>query len=90
MPTLELYPTVEQCIEATAKIEFIRLATHCFNGGTVDTEVEAQIEILRDFLETADFRTLREESAFWLIVGERVRFTLTDDGENLSYRMEVI
>lgn len=90
MPTLDLYPTLEHCIETTARSEFNRLATYCLNGGVLDAESESRIDILRDFLETADFRTLRQESAFWLIVGQKVRFTLTDNGENLSYRMEVL
>jgi hypothetical protein len=90
MPVMELYPTLEYCIETTARIEFDRITAHCLNGGTIDADTEARIQILRDFLETADFRTLRQESAFWLIVGEKVRFTLTDNGENLSYRMEVL
>jgi hypothetical protein len=67
-----------------------QLVADCLNKGGVDNEAEANIAILRDFLETADFGALREESAFYLIVGEKVRFVLTDNGENLSYRLEVI
>jgi hypothetical protein len=89
MPAVELYPTLEHCIETTARNEFNRLATYCLNGGTMDAASEAKIEILRDFLETADFGILRQESNFYLIVGEQVRFILTDNGENLSYRMEI-
>jgi len=90
MHTLKLYPTVEHCIETTARQEFTRLAADCLNKGSVESETEAKIEMLRDFLETADFSVLRQESAFYLIVGEKVRFVLTDSGENLSYRMEVL
>jgi hypothetical protein len=89
MQTLELYPTLECCIETAARQEFTRLAADCLNRGNVDSEGEAKIEMLRDFLQTADFGALRQESAFYLIVGEQVRFVLTDNGENLSCRLEV-
>lgn len=89
MHTVELYPTLEHCIETTARQEFTRLVADCLNNGDVDSETAAKIEILRDFLETADFGVLRQESAFYLIVGEQVRFVLTDNGENLSCRLEV-
>ena len=75
MHTLELYPTLEHCIETTARLEFTRLAADCLNKGGVDTESEANIAILRDFLETADFGALRQESAFYLIMREsQIRF----------------
>ena len=90
MHTLELYPTLEHCIETTARQEFTRLAADCLNKGGVDTEAEANIAILRDFLETADFGALRQESAFYLIMGEKVKFVLTDNGESLSCRLEVV
>jgi hypothetical protein len=90
MHTLELCPTLEHCIETTARQEFNRLVADCLNKGSVDSEAEANIAILHDFLETADFGALRQESAFYLIMGEKVKFVLTDNGENLSCRLEVI
>jgi hypothetical protein len=89
MNTMELYPTLEHCIETTARQEFTRLVADCLNKGDVDSEAEAKMEILHDFLQTADFGSLRQESAFYLILGEQVRFVLTDNGENLSCRLEV-
>ena len=89
MRTLELYPTLEHCIESTARQEFAKLVSDCLSRGDVDSESEARIQMLRDFLETADFGALRQESAFYLIVGEGVKFVLTDNGENLSCRLEV-
>ena len=89
MPALELYPTLEHCIETTARQQFNSLAADCLNKGGLDPISQITLEMLRRFLETADFRALREESAFYLIVGEKVKFILTGNGENLSCRMEV-
>jgi hypothetical protein len=89
MPSLVLYPTLEHCIETTARRQFDSLAADCLNKGGVDPVAQITLEMLRRFLETADFRTLREESAFYLIVGETVKFILTGNGEYVSCRMEV-
>lgn len=90
MTTIELFPTLEHCIESTAKAEFNRLAAQYLNLGREDPLLEAKLELLRDFLETADFRTLRQESSFYLIVGEKVKFIISDSDDKLVYRMEVL
>lgn len=90
MTNIELYPTLEHCIETTAKMEFNRLAGHYLDLGREDTEIEIKLQLLRDFLETADFPSLRQESSFYLIVGETVKFIITDKDDALTYRMEVL
>ena len=90
MTTIELFPTLEHCIESTAKLEFNRLAGQYLDLGAEDSSLEARMELLRDFLETADFPTLRQESNFYLIVGEKVRFIISDKDDALTCRMEVI
>jgi len=90
MTTIELFPTLEHCIESTAKTEFNRLAAQYLNLGREDPLLEAKLELLRGFLETADFRTLRQESSFYLIVGEKVKFIISDKDDALTYRMEVL
>ncbi|MBN1375292.1 MAG: hypothetical protein JXA01_03970 [Dehalococcoidia bacterium] len=90
MPVIELYPTLEHCIQTTAKKEYERLVAGCLDGGDLDSRTESRIEMLHNFLETADFGALREKSDSYLIAGEKVRFVLTDDDGNLTYRMEVI
>ncbi len=90
MTTIELFPTLEHCIETTAKMEFNQLTGRYLDLGKEDAEIEAKLELLRDFLETADFRNLRQESNFYLIVGETVKFIITDKNDALTFRMEVI
>jgi len=90
MTTIELFPTLEHCIETTAKTEFNRLAGLYLDLGKEDAGIEAKLQLLRDFLEAADFRKLRQESSFYLIVGETVKFVISDKGDTLTFRMEVI
>lgn len=90
MHVIELYPTFDHCIQTTAKKEHARLVKEIFNTGVMDSDKEAKIEMLRNFLETADFGTLRKNSDSYLTAGEKVKFVLTDDGGDLSYHMEVI
>jgi hypothetical protein len=90
MTTIELFPTLEHCIETTSKMEFNRLTGRYLDMGKENTEIETKLELLRDFLEIADFRSLRQESSFYLIVGEKVKFVITDKDDTLTYRMEVI
>jgi hypothetical protein len=90
MTTIELIPTLQHCIETTAKMEFNRLTGLYLDLGKEDADIEARLELLRDFLETADFRSLRQESNFYLIVGETVKFIISDKDDALTFRMEVI
>jgi hypothetical protein len=90
MTTIELSPTLEHCIETTAKMEFNRLTGLYLDLGKEDADIEAKLELLRDVLEAADFRTLRQESNFYLIVGETVKFIINDKDDALTVRMEVI
>ena len=71
-------------------MEFNRLTGIYLDLGKEDADIEAKLELLRDFLETADFRSLRQESSFYLIVGETVKFIITDKDDTLTFRMEVI
>ncbi|MBE0479941.1 MAG: hypothetical protein IBX68_03070 [Dehalococcoidia bacterium] len=71
----ELVPTLERCIETAARQEFARLAGE-FMEGSPETEILEKIDLLRLFLETADFRSLRHISEQHLLQGKRVRFVL--------------
>jgi hypothetical protein len=47
------------CIETAAKKEFKRLMDAYFAGEDAGPDLEARIELLRDFIETGDFAALR-------------------------------
>jgi len=90
MATIELFPTLEHCIETTARLEFERLISCYMELGKGDVEIESRLQLLHDFLEYADFRSLRQESDFYLIVGEKVKFIISNEEDALTCRMEVI
>jgi len=68
---IELVPTLEHCIETTARQEFSRSADAYMQQGEGDRKLEQRIELLRAFLETADFKKLRRESEKHLAEGKR-------------------
>ena len=89
MPSIELYPTLDHCIETTAKKEFNRLSAEYLAKGGGNAAMDSQLTLLRAFLEDADFPALRGASEPHLLEGRKVRFMLTDEG-GLSYCMDVL
>ena len=85
---IELVPTLELCIEGTARREYLKSADECMQRGKKDRTLEEKIELLRMFLETADFRKLRTESEKHLIEGKKVSFILTSEKGKPRYEMK--
>jgi hypothetical protein len=89
MVHIELTPTLDHCIETTARQEFSKATSDYMQKGGEDKELEERIELLRMFLESTDFRELRKESEKYLTEGVTVRFILyLDDGKPM-YEMKV-
>ena len=86
---IELVPDLEHCIETIARRKHAELAQMLLGNEVEDTEKEEKLEILRLFLETADFRKLRAESEKHLAEGENVRFTVYLEDCILKYEMDV-
>jgi hypothetical protein len=87
---IELVPDLDHCIETVAKkkhTEFVQILLESKAG---NSEMEEKLEILRLFLETADFRRLRSESEKQLIEGKDVRFTVYLKSRVLKYEMHVM
>lgn len=76
---IELAPTLDLCIEGTAKQEYRKSTDEYIQRGQKDRKLEEKIELLRMFLETADFRKLRAESEKHLVERKKVRFILTSE-----------
>lgn len=85
---IELIPTLDLCIEGTARQEYKNSAYEYMQSGKRDKKLEKKIELLRIFLETADFRKLRAESEKQLIEGKKVRFILTSEKGKPRYEMK--
>jgi len=88
MIQIELIPTLELCIEGTARQEYKNSADEYMRMGKKDRKLEEKIELLRMFLESTDFRKLRAESEKHLIEGKKVRFILTSAKGKPKYEMK--
>ena len=76
MMPIEFRPTLSQCVETLAKREY-RESLQGYMASTENSEALAEkIELLRLFLESADFSKLRAESEKWLSAGRGVKFIL--------------
>jgi hypothetical protein len=85
---IELIPTLDLCIEGTARQAYKKSADEYMQSGNKDKKLEEKIELLRMFLETMDFRKLRAESEKHLIEGKKVRFILTSEKGKPRYEMK--
>ena len=82
-----LEPDLSRCIETTAREEF-RRGVQTLAAGEGDETLAERSEILRLFLEGADFGELRRLSEPLLAQGLRVTFTIYEDGGVARYRLQ--
>jgi len=90
MDGIELFPSLSQCIETTASEEFWNSVNQYMEGGQEDRKLEDRIELLKAFLESMDFKKLRNQSERHLIQGKRVKFVIFWENGNITYEMVVI
>ncbi len=83
-----LAPDAHHCIETVARNEYRRCVDACFRLDRLEPELEVRVEILRLFLEQADFRRLRRESETFITAGRPVRFLIGLHGERTRWRIE--
>lgn len=74
---IELIPTASHCIETTAKREYWKSVDEYLKKANEDKRLEERIELLKAFLETADFSMLRQQSEKHIIDGKQVTFKLS-------------
>lgn len=89
MEGIELLPSLDHCIEATAREEFWNSANQCMGSGQKDKRLEEKIELLKAFLESANFGKLRSESEVYLAQGNKVAFVVRWTEGRPSYEMVV-
>jgi len=87
MAEIELVPDLTHCIETTARKEYQHLVTNYLQAGKGDSEFEEKVELLRNFLESADFKTLRKESEAYLLKGQNIKFILYRQEGKTKYRL---
>jgi len=89
MLKVELVPDLTHCIETVAKKEHASLLKRLLTPGEVNKELEEKLEILRVFLERADFKRLRAESERQFVEGRRVKVTVYLDNGMPAHEMHV-
>jgi hypothetical protein len=89
MDSIELVPSLSRCIETAARHEFWSSANQYMQGRRKDKKLEQKIELLKAFLESADFKKLRSDSETHLIQGRTVRFVIRWEEDKPSYEMLV-
>ena len=85
---IELHPTLSHCVESAAREEYNNsLREYLRLGG--GKELEARIELLKDFLESMDFPALRKESERLMQEGKKVRFVIDSEEGRVKYEMKI-
>jgi len=84
-----LEPELSRCVEMTAREEF-RRGVQTLAAGQGDETLAERSEILRLFLEGADFKELRGRSEPHLLEGKRVRFSVFVERGAVRWRMDVL
>ena len=78
---VELVADQSHCIETVANKEYQETVKKLLAAEEVSDKLKDRAEILRLFLQTADFRKLRAQSEARLLQGEKVRFLVyLEDG----------
>ena len=90
MDSVELFPTLEHCVESAAREEFWRLVNRYLEERGGDSKLQERIELLRAFLESADFGRLRSESEAYMVKGKKVRFVICWKEEKPDCHMIVL
>jgi len=84
-----LEPELEACVETQVKREYNQTLSALLEKGEEEKLTE-KLEILRLFLESADFSQLRSESEKHLIAGRKVKFILYLVNGKPQYEMGII
>jgi hypothetical protein len=89
MVCIELKPTLSSCIETVSKKEYERTLNLLLKEGSVDERLGERLEVLRLFLESADFGRLRSQYEGYLTEGKEVTFLIYPEEEKVSYKLIV-
>ena len=84
-----LEPDLSRCIETVAREEF-RRGVQALAAEKGNEALAERSEVLRLFLEGADFKELRGRSEPGLLAGKRVRFSVFVERGAVRWRMDVL
>jgi hypothetical protein len=89
MVYVELRPNLSNCIETLSKKEYEQTLNLLLKEGSVDEKLGERLEVLRLFLESADFGHLRSQYEGYLTEGRQVTFLIYSEEEKVSYKLVV-
>ena len=87
MLKIELVPDTSHCIETIARQEYWNLIQDYIRTGKGSSDFEKKVDILRGFLETADFRSLRKKSDYYLLKGQKIKFIIYQERGETKYNL---
>jgi hypothetical protein len=73
---IELLPDLSHCVQTRARQEYTAVMSRIMSGDE-SSGLEDRLELLKSFLEEADFSRLRRESEAHLTQGRRVKFVVS-------------
>jgi len=86
---IKLEPSLSHCIETVAKREYERVLSFLLRGKEEDAQLAEELELLRMFLESADFSQLRSRCEEFLLADKRIAVTLRSTNVLPKYEIEV-
>ena len=89
MVPIELKPNLSSCIETLSKKEYERTLNLLLKKGPIDEGLGERLEVLRLFLESADFGHLRSQYEGYLTEGKKVTFLIYPEEGKVSYKLIV-
>ncbi len=89
MVPIELKPNLSSCIETLSKKEYERTLNLLLKKGPIDEGLGERLEVLRLFLESADFGHLRSQYEGYLTEGKKVTFLIYPEEGKVSYQLIV-
>ncbi len=87
---IKLEPSLSHCIETVAKTEYERVLSLLLKEKEEDDQLAEELELLRMFLESADFGRLRSRCEEFLLAGKHVLVRLTSISVPPKYEVEII
>jgi hypothetical protein len=87
MVPIELKPNLSSCIETLSKKEYEQTLNLLLKEGCADEELGKRLEVLRLFLESADFGHLRSQYEGYLMEGKKITFLIYPEEGKVSYRL---
>ena len=87
MAGIELRPNLSSCIETVSKKEYERTLSLLLKEGGVDEKLGERLEVLRLFLESADFGHLRSQYERYLTEGKEITFLIYPEEGRVSYKL---